>query len=215
MRVRGGFDMPFVDRVDAGRRLAAVLQEYRSRNPVVIGLPRGGVPVAREVAMVLAAPLDVIVVRKLGVPGHEELGLGAIAEDGVVVFNEDVMRSADATEDEVDAVIERESSVLRRRITQIRATHPATPLKDRVVIIVDDGLATGISARAACRVAKQRGAASVALATPVAPADWRRRLAGEADAFVAVEESDEFMAVGQFYEDFSEVEDEEVLRCLT
>jgi putative phosphoribosyl transferase len=215
MRVRGGFDMPFVDRVDAGRRLAAVLQEYRSRNPVVIGLPRGGVPVAREVAMVLAAPLDVIVVRKLGVPGHEELGLGAIAEDGVVVFNEDVMRSADATEDEVDAVIERESSVLRRRITQIRATHPATPLKDRVVIIVDDGLATGISARAACRVAKQRGAASVALATPVAPADWRRRLAGEADAFVAVEESDEFMAVGQFYEDFSAVEDEEVLRCLT
>lgn len=207
--------MPFVDRVDAGRRLAAVLQEYRSRNPVVIGLPRGGVPVAREVAMVLAAPLDVIVVRKLGVPGHEELGLGAIAEDGVVVFNEDVMRSADATEDEVDAVIERESSVLRRRITQIRATHPATPLKDRVVIIVDDGLATGISARAACRVAKQRGAASVVLATPVAPADWRRRLAGEADAFVAVEESDEFMAVGQFYEDFSAVEDEEVLRCLT
>lgn len=207
--------MPFVDRVDAGRRLAAVLQEYRSRNPVVIGLPRGGVPVAREVAMALAAPLDVIVVRKLGVPGHEELGLGAIAEDGVVVFNEDVMRSADATEDEVDAVIERESSVLRRRITQIRATHPATPLKDRVVIIVDDGLATGISARAACRVAKQRGAASVALATPVAPADWRRRLAGEADAFVAVEESDEFMAVGQFYEDFSAVEDEEVLRCLT
>jgi putative phosphoribosyl transferase len=207
--------MPFVDRVDAGRRLAAVLQEYRSRNPVVIGLPRGGVPVAREVAMVLAAPLDVIVVRKLGVPGHEELGLGAIAEDGVVVFNEDVMRSADATEDEVDAVIERESSVLRRRITQIRATHPATPLKDRVVIVVDDGLATGISARAACRVAKQRGAASVVLATPVAPADWRRRLAGEADAFVAVEESDEFMAVGQFYEDFSAVEDEEVLRCLT
>jgi putative phosphoribosyl transferase len=215
MRVRGGFDMPFVDRVDAGRRLAAVLQEYRSRNPVVIGLPRGGVPVAREVAMALAAPLDVIVVRKLGVPGHEELGLGAIAEDGVVVFNEDVMRSADATEDEVDAVIERESSVLRRRITQIRATHPATPLKDRVVIVVDDGLATGISARAACRVAKQRGAASVVLATPVAPADWRRRLAGEADAFVAVEESDEFMAVGQFYEDFSAVEDEEVLRCLT
>lgn len=207
--------MPFVDRVDAGRRLAAVLQEYRSRNPVVIGLPRGGVPVAREVAMALAAPLDVIVVRKLGVPGHEELGLGAIAEDGVVVFNEDVMRSADATEDEVDAVIERESLVLRRRITQIRATHPATPLKDRVVIVVDDGLATGISARAACRVAKQRGAASVVLATPVAPADWRRRLAGEADAFVAVEESDEFMAVGQFYEDFSAVEDEEVLRCLT
>lgn len=207
--------MPFVDRVDAGRRLAAVLQEYRSRNPVIIGLPRGGVPVAREVAMALAAPLDVIVVRKLGVPGHEELGLGAIAEDGVVVFNEDVMRSADATEDEVDAVIERESSVLRHRITQIRATHPATPLKDRVVIVVDDGLATGISARAACRVAKQRGAASVVLATPVAPADWRRRLAGEADAFVAVEESDEFMAVGQFYEDFSAVEDEEVLRCLT
>lgn len=207
--------MPFVDRVDAGRRLAAVLQEYRSRNPVIIGLPRGGVPVAREVALALAAPLDVIVVRKLGVPGHEELGLGAIAEDGVVVFNEDVVRSADATEDEVDAVIERESSVLRRRITQIRATHPATPLKDRVVIVVDDGLATGISARAACRVAKQRGAASVVLATPVAPSDWRRRLAGEADAFVAVEESDEFMAVGQFYEDFSAVEDEEVLRCLT
>lgn len=207
--------MPFADRVDAGRRLAAVLKDYGSRRPVIIGLPRGGVPVAREVASSLEAPLDVIVVRKLGVPGHEELGLGAIAEDGIVVFNEDVMRSSDATKDEVDAEIKRESSVLDRRVTQIRAMHPATPLKDRVVIVVDDGIATGISARAACRVARRRGASTVVLATPVAPSDWRRRLAGEADAFVAVEESDEFMAVGQFYADFSAVEDETVLRCLT
>jgi len=206
--------MPFADRVDAGRRLVAVLAEYRDRKPVVIGLPRGGVPVAREVAKALDAPLDVIVVRKLGVPGHEELGLGAIGEDDVVVFNEDVLRMAEVAQDEVDAAIDRETAVLRRRVTQIRAMHPAVPLSGRVVIIVDDGLATGISARAACRVAVKRGAASVVLATPVAPSDWRKRLAGEADAFVAAEESDEFMAVGQFYEDFSPVSDEEVLRCL-
>lgn len=206
--------MPFRDRADAGARLALLLTSYREARPVVIGLPRGGVPVARCVADALGAPLDVIVARKLGVPGHEELGLGAISEEGIVVFNQDVLRVCGASQDEIDAEIDAERATLERRLTSIRAVHPAVPLVGRVVIIVDDGIATGITARAACRVARARGAARVVLATPVAPDDWRRRLASEADALVAVEEQPDFMAVGQFYDDFSTTTDEDVLACL-
>lgn len=206
--------MRFRDRADAGRRLATRLQAMHPVDPVVIGLPRGGVPVAKAVAGLLQAPLDVIVVRKLGVPGHEELGLGAVAEDSVVVFNEDVLRTCGATAAEVDAEIDHETAVLHDRVTRIRAAHAAVPLVGRSVLIVDDGVATGISARAACRVARARGAAEVWLATPVAAPDWRDRLAGEADCLVAVEEPGDFGAVGWFYEEFTQVSDDEVLRCL-
>jgi len=171
--------------------------------------------VAREVAEALGAPLDVLLVRKLGVPGHEELGAGAIAEGGVAVFNQDVVKHADMTQQDVDRAIDRELQVLRRRLTRIREVHPIVSLSGHMAIIVDDGVATGISARAACRLAKKRGANFVVLATPVAPSDWRERLAGEADTFIAVIESDDFSAVGQFYDDFSPVSDEEVLRCLS
>jgi len=153
-------------------RLAVHVRAQHPEDPVVIGLPRGGVPVARAVADVLRAPLDVIVVRKLGVPGHEELGLGAVAEDAVVVFNEDVLRTCGASAAEVDAEIAAETAVLRDRVARIRAVQPALPLVGRTVVIVDDGVATGISARAACRVARSRGAAAVWLAVPVAPSDW-------------------------------------------
>ena len=206
--------MPFRDRLDAGERLAAVLQPYAQRHPVVIGLPRGGVPVAKVVAEALQAPLDVIVARKLGVPGHEELGLGAIAEDGVVVFNQDVLRMCGASQADIDREIAIERLTLEQRLAAIRAVHPAVPLAGRLVIIVDDGIATGITARAACRVAHARGAATVVLATPVAPDDWRRRLADAADVLVAVEEAPDFMAVGQFYDDFTSTSDEEVLACM-
>lgn len=169
---------------------------------------------AAAVARELRAPLDVIVVRKLGVPGHEELGLGAIAEDGVVVFNDDVLRTCGATAADVDAEIARETAVLHERVTHVRALHQAVSLLGRSVVIVDDGVATGISARAACRVARGRGATAVWLATPVAPRGWQERLAGEADGFVAVEEPKEFGAVGWFYEQFPQVSDAEVLQCL-
>lgn len=207
--------MTFRDRVDAGRQLAAALASERVRQPVVIGLPRGGVPVAREVAQALHAPLDVIVVRKLGVPGHEELGMGAISEDDVVVFNQDVIDSGGIGKEAVDAALARERRTLDARRDSIRAAHAPVPLKGRTVIVVDDGIATGVDARAACRVARSRGAARVVLAVPVAPADWRERLAREADAFVAVEEDPFFAAVGAYYDDFSPTSDDEVLQCLT
>ncbi len=206
--------MSFVDRVDAGRQLGAALQGYAGAHPVVVGLPRGGVPVAREVARALHARLDVIVVRKIGVPGHEELGLGALSEDGVVVFNDDVRASARVPARDLEAALGRERANLQRRLVRIRATVPRADIAGRTVIIVDDGVATGIDARAACRVARGRGASQVVIATPVAPDDWRARLSGEADAYVAVEESPYFTAVGQFYEDFAPTSDEEVLECL-
>lgn len=206
--------MIFRDRVDAGRRLGRLLRPVALQDPVVLGLPRGGVPVAREVADALGAPLDVIVVRKIGVPGHEELGLGAIAEDGIVVFNEDIKASVDVPEDVLADALAEQRRTLASRLAGIRAVHPPVPLAGRTAIIVDDGLATGIDARAACRVARARGAGRVVLAVPVAPDDWRSRLAGEADLLIAVEEAVDFMAVGQFYEEFPQTSDAEVLAAL-
>lgn len=181
---------------------------------MVIGLPRGGVVVAAQVAQAYSAPLDVIVVRKLGLPGNEEYGIGAIAEDGIIVLDQTAVRMGRVTQPMISGIIDREMQVLRRRVTKIRSEHKAVPLKGRMAIIVDDGLATGVSARAACRVARHRGASSVVLAVPVAPADWRVTMAGDADMFEALHEADEFEAVGQFYDDFSPVPDEDVLRCL-
>jgi putative phosphoribosyl transferase len=206
--------MSFVDRTDAGRQLAKALGRFQEWHPVVIGLPRGGVEVACEVAQALAAPLDVIVVRKLGLPGNEEYGIGAIAEDGVIVLDQTAMRLAGVTHAVISHTIDREMQVLRRRVTRIREQHKAVPLKGRMVIIVDDGLATGLSARAACRVARQRGASSVVLAMPIAPADWHATMGGDADMFEALHEPNDFDAVGQFYLDFSQTNDEDVLRCL-
>lgn len=181
---------------------------------MIIGLPRGGVVVAAEVAQAYDAPLDVIVVRKLGLPGNEEYGIGAIAEDGVIVLDQTAMRLAGVTQPMMSSAIDHEMQVLRRRVTRIRAEHKAVPLEGRMVIIVDDGVATGLSARAACRVARKRGATSVVLAVPVAPADWRRSMTGEADILQTLHEPAEFEAVGQFYGDFAPVPDEDVLRCL-
>ena len=204
----------FTDRRDAGRRLAARLSELALQDPVVIGLPRGGVPVADEVARLLEAPLDVIVVRKIGVPGHEELGMGAAAEDGVTVFNDDIRHAVALAPGAMDERVRAAHEQVRQRVAGIRATRPAIPLRGRAVVIVDDGVATGIDARAACRCARARGASRVILATPVAPAGWERRLTGEADEFVAVVTDPDFAAVGQYYDDFGQTTDEEVLRCL-
>lgn len=204
----------FHNRTDAGTQLAAKLASYASQDPVVIGLPRGGVPVACVVAKALHAPLDVIVVRKLGVPVNPELGFGAVSEEHVVVFNQEVIRLADIEEIDIEATIDRERRELNRRITAIRKRFPEHALKGRTVIIVDDGIATGIDAKAACRVARARGAARVVLATPVAPRDWRITLAREADEFVAVIEDPDFLAVGAYYLDFAQTSDDEVLAAL-
>ncbi len=204
----------FANRVDAGRRLAAELEHLRGEPSVVLGLPRGGVPVAAEVARALDAPLDVIVVRKLGVPYQPELGMGAIGEDGVRVLNDEIVRSTGVTENQIAAVEARERTELERRARRFRGDRPRVPLDGRTAIVVDDGVATGSTALAACRIAAAHGARRVVLAVPVAPVDWTSRLAGAADELVALSTPRFFHAIGQFYDDFSQTSDDEVVRCL-
>jgi putative phosphoribosyl transferase len=206
--------MVFADRVDAGRRLAARLQHLRGEPVVVLGLPRGGVPVAFEVAQALGAPLDVIVVRKLGVPFQPELGMGAIGEDGVRIINDDVVRLAGVSEQEVAQVEARERIELQRRADCFRGGRPRAALAGRTAVIVDDGIATGSTARAACQVARAQGAGRVVLATPVAPTDWTARIDGDADEMIALDTPEPFWAIGQFYADFSQTSDDEVVDCL-
>ena len=207
--------MFFEDRDEGGRRLAAELQPFAGRpDVVVVGLPRGGVPVAARVAEALGAPLDVIVVRKLGVPYQPELAMGAVGEDGTRVINDEIVRLAHVTPAELIAVEERERAELARRAERFRRGRPRLSLDGRHVIVVDDGIATGSTARAACAVARTDGAARVTLAVPVAPADWVRRLAGVADDYVAVSTPADFRAVGQFYRDFRPTSDDEVVELL-
>ena len=207
--------MFFADRLDAGQRLAARLEHLRDQPVVVLGLPRGGVPVAFEVARELAAPLDVIVVRKLGVPFQPELGMGAIGEDGVRIVNDEIVRMADVSESELAAVEARERVELERRAQRFRGDRPRTALAGRIVVIVDDGIATGSTARAACQVARAQGAERVILAVPVAPVGWNARIGSDADEFVALDTPEPFWAIGQFYADFSQTSDDEVVDCLT
>jgi putative phosphoribosyl transferase len=170
--------------------------------------------VAAEVARALGAPLDVIVVRKLGVPFQPELGMGAIGEDGIRVINDEVVRMAGVSERQLAKVEDRERIELERRAQAFRAGRPRIPLAGRTVIVVDDGIATGSTARAACQVARAEGAIRVVLAVPGAPPDWTQRLAAEADELICVETPDPFWAVGQLYRDFTQTTDREVVACL-
>lgn len=206
--------MKFRDRVDAGRRLADELQHLRVENVVVLGLPRGGVPVAFEVAQALGAPLDVIVVRKLGVPFHPEFGMGAIGEDGVRVLDREVLRLAGIDEAELAVVERRERAEVERRARHFRGDRSRVPLKGCTAVVVDDGIATGSTARAACQVARAQGAARVVLAVPVAPRSAITELAGVADEMVCLEIPEFFFAVGECYQDFSQTSDEEVVAVL-
>jgi putative phosphoribosyl transferase len=206
--------MFFADRTDAGRRLGARLQHLRGQPVVVLGLPRGGVPVALEVATSLGAPLDVIVVRKLGVPFQPELGMGAIAEDGVRIVNDEIVRLARVSAEQVDEVEAAERRELERRAHRFHGDRPCVPLAGRIAVVVDDGFATGSTARAACRVARLRGASRVVLAVPVAPVGWGDAVGDDADELVCVDTPQPFDAIGRFYADFSQTSDEEVLDCL-
>ncbi|MGC8471704.1 MAG: phosphoribosyltransferase family protein [Acidimicrobiales bacterium] len=206
--------MMFEDRFDAGRQLAARLDVLRGEETVVLGLPRGGVPVAFEVAGALGAPLDVIIVRKLGVPFQPELGMGAIGEGNVRVLDEEVIQRAGVTEAEVAAVEARERTELERRARRFRDDHPAVPLLGRTAVVVDDGIATGSTARAACQVARAQGATKVVLAVPVAPRGWESRIGSDADELISLATPEPFFAIGQFYDDFSQTTDEEVIECL-
>lgn len=206
--------MPFRDRVDAGQRLAERLLRFRDEHPVVVGLPRGGVPVAYEVALRLDAPLDVLVVRKLGVPFQPELGMGAIGEDGVRVINGDVVAAAGVTDAELARVEAAEQAELSRRAHRFRGDRPRLSLAGRTAIVVDDGIATGSTARAACQVARAEGAARVVLAAPVASPRTVAELRADADEVVCLETPDWLFAIGQLYADFSQTSDDEVVYLL-
>ena len=206
--------MPFLDRPEAGRRLAAQLLHLSGEDVVVLGLPRGGVPVAAEVARALGAPLDVILVRKLGVPVQPELGLGAIGEGGVRIINPDVVAVTGVTDGEIAMVEARERAELLRRARRFRGDRPRVPLAGRTAVIVDDGIATGATARAACQVARAQGASRVVLAVPVAPPSVRVALVPAADEVICVETPRHFLAIGEWYQDFAQTGDQEVVALL-
>ncbi len=203
----------FEDRVDAGRQLGRRLAELRGQDVVVLGLPRGGVPVAFEVAAALDAPLDVIVVRKLGLPYQPELAMGAIGEGGTRVLEERVLAHSRVTDQELNAVEERERSVLENRVSRFRKGRTRQDLTGRIAVIVDDGIATGSTARVACRIGRKLGAARVILAVPVAPADTLAALA-EPDEVICLATPHHFSAVGYHYRDFSPTDDDEVVQLL-
>jgi putative phosphoribosyl transferase len=203
----------FADRRDAGRKLAEVVRALAVGDAVVLGLPRGGVPVAAEVARAIDAPLDVLVVRKLGLPQRPEVAMGAIGEDGAEVVNEDVVGMGRVAPDEFAAVERRERAALEARARRFRGDRRPVSIAGRTVLIVDDGVATGATARVACRVARARGASRIVLAVPVASP---RALASlpEADETVCLEAPAGFMSVGMHYLDFRQTSDDEVTAIL-
>jgi putative phosphoribosyl transferase len=205
----------FQDRTDAGRQLAEKLLSYAGRDDVfVLALPRGGVPVAFEVAQRLGVPLDVFVVRKLGVPGHEELAMGAIASGGVRVLNEDVLYVLADAQSIVEMVTAIEREELKRRERDYRGDRPAPEARGRTVILVDDGLATGATMRAAAAALRQQGAAKIIVAVPVGAPSTCHEIRSVADEVVCLQTPGSFMGVGQYYEDFSQTADEEVRELL-
>jgi predicted phosphoribosyltransferase len=208
--------MPFTNRQEAGRRLAKALAGYRGRRPVVLALPRGGVPVAAEIAAALHAPLDLILVRKIGVPMQPELAMGAVVDGPapLTMRNEDVIGLAGVTEAEFAAIRDRELAEIQRRRLLYLGDRRHPDLKDRVAIVVDDGIATGATTRVALRAARRLAPARLVLAVPVAPSSTLSELSGEADEIVCLEEYEPFGAIGVYYSDFRQVSDEEVRTIL-
>lgn len=205
--------MVYLDRYDAGRRLARRLERFRADRPLVLGLPRGGVVVGYEVAAALEVPLDVLVVRKVGAPGAEEFAIGAVAA-GVTLLNEPVIAELGISRGYVTAAVERERAELARRERLYRGDRPAFDPIGRTVILVDDGLATGATARAAVEVLRRRGPSRLVLAVPVCSAEARAALATVADEVVCLQCPEQFQAVGQWYADFTATTDAEVIACL-
>lgn len=204
----------FRNREEAGRRLAAALQAYGSERPIVLALPRGGVPVAYEIARALGAPLDVWLVRKVGVPWHPELGVGAVAEGGLVHLNREILECVDLSEAELSDVIESKRREVAERVLKFRGERPRPTLRDRCVILVDDGIATGGTAIAAIRSIRAHHPKHIVLAVPVAGPDAVRATAREVDRVVCLMTPDDLYAIGAWYKDFTQVSDDEVVRLL-
>jgi putative phosphoribosyl transferase len=208
--------MPFKDRIDAGRRLGEALREYRDRHPVVLALPRGGVLVAAEVAKALDAPLDIILVRKIGVPRQEELAMGAVVDGDppITVRNDKVIRGAHVRQKQFDKVRSCELAEIQRRRQRYLGTRDHIDIKDRIVIIVDDGIATGATMRAALHALRLREAMQIIIAVPVGPPDTLATLRENADAVLCLEEYPFLGSIGAYYEDFRQVSDAEVITAL-
>jgi predicted phosphoribosyltransferase len=205
----------FRNRVEAGRELATRLARFATADDVVIlALPRGGVPVAAEVAKALGKPFDLLLVRKLGLPGWEETAMGAIASGGTVVMNDDLVEQLRVPDAEIDAAIRRETRELERREELYRGGRPPAEVTGKTVLVVDDGIATGATMLAALRLLRRQRAGRIVVATPVAPPDTVERLARDADEVVTLAEPEPFGAVGRWYEDFSQTTDDEVRRLL-
>ena len=206
--------MRFRDRQYGGRLLAEKLEAYRTQRPIVLGLTRGGVLVASEVARALGAVLDVMVVRKLGAPECPEYAVGAIAEGGAVYVNPEAVREVGLSDEELAALAEREASVVARRVLLYRGDRGMADVGGRTAIVVDDGVATGATTRAALRAVRKQQPAELVLAVPVAASDTLRELRGDADAIVCLEDHTRFGAIGAYYHDFRQVSDEEVMDIL-
>lgn len=208
-------ELPIRDRTTAGRALARALAAYGGRDDlIVLALPRGGVPVACEVAAALGAPLDLMLVRKLGVPGQPELAMGAVASGGTRVLNPNIIQALGIREAAIERVAEEENRELERREAAYRGARPRPAVADRCVFLVDDGLATGATMRAAIAALRQLGPARVVVVAPIAPADTVRMLGELADEVVCLATPEPFMAIGQWYEDFTQVSDAEVRALL-
>ena len=208
--------MPFIDRTDAGRQLAKALARYKGQHPVVLALPRGGVPVAAEVASALNSPLDLILVRKIGVPFQPELAMGAVVDGGepVIVRNEDVISLSGVSQQQFDATRDQQLAEIERRRKLYLGDRPHPQITGRVVIVVDDGVATGATTRAALRAMRMRKPGKLVLAVPVAPTSTLHELRSEADDIVCLEDYEDFGAIGLFYSDFTQVSDAEVIETL-
>lgn len=206
--------MLYKDRKDAGQKLAEKLTKYSKDKPIIVALPRGGVVLGYEVAKKLKAPLDIIVARKLGAPFHPEFGIGAIAPNGVHILNIDLIRSLGVTEHELEKIIERETREMERRLELYRKDSPPLDLNNKTVILIDDGLATGVSTRAAVVSIKQMEPRKIILAVPVSPPDTADQFRKEVDEFICLSEPAGFYAVGAYYENFDQTTDDEVLDLL-
>ena len=208
--------MPFRNRTEAGRKLAKALAAYKDQEPVILALPRGGVPVAAEVAAALRAPLDLLLVRKIGVPFQPELAMGAVVDGGapIIVRNEDVIRLAGIDEAEFKAICDSELAEIERRRQRYFGSRERVDVAGRTAIVIDDGVATGATTRAALRATRMRGPKKLVLAVPVAPTDSLATLRDNADEVICLEDYEFFGAIGAYYADFSQVADEEVIKVL-
>jgi putative phosphoribosyl transferase len=213
LSVRGG-EAIFKDRADAGRRLAERLAPLRDEDPIVLALPRGGVPVGVEISRVLDAPLDVFISRKLGAPDQPELGIGAVAQGGTRVLNEDIVQQIGIPDEYIEEITHRELAEVGRRLRILRGGRPEPEVRDRTAILVDDGLATGVTARAAVSALRERNPRRLVLAVPVCPPRTARILAPEVDRLICLRTPEDFVAVGLWYRDFEQVTDDEVVELL-